>query len=69
MSKKLYVIKNIKTKKYFSGQSAFDGPCTSRNLENAEIFDDFWVKNCNSRPDENNLKRNEKFVEIEIREK
>ena len=65
--KKLFVIKNIKTKKYYTGEDT-DYPCTAKDIARAEIFDEKWVK------EEyeflgGTLRKNEKFVEIEIKEK
>lgn len=67
MKKKLFVIKNTKTGMYFSGNSV-DDRCRAKNLVNAEFFNErrvgkeFLVNYAGLYP-------NEKFVEVEIREK
>lgn len=69
MKKKLFVIKNMKTGKYYTGQNLC-GPCTSKNIETAQHFDEAWVKRTlREQGDDYGLPKNEKFVEIEIREK
>jgi hypothetical protein len=65
---KIYVIKNTKTKRYFVGyNSKSTRSLTSKNLANAEIFNEDWVK---SWEDANEtISKYEKFVEVEIKEK
>lgn len=66
--RKLYVVKNIVTQKYYSGRHYGDS-CRTKNIQNAETFDEYWVKKCRTKPSEFPLGKNERFVEIEIKEK
>jgi hypothetical protein len=70
--KKLYVIKNIKTNRYYSGYSIY---CSAKDISNAKVYTEKWIKN-NERWIKKTLKNskgilseNEKFIEVEIREK
>jgi len=68
MKKKLYVIKNKVTGKYF-GNNTFAGKCTYKHIEDAEMFDEKWLKEYYEDGLESTLGKNEQFIEIEIREK
>lgn len=65
---KIYVIKNLVTGKYYTG-TTYGGKCSAKYLINAEIFDRNWETEVNGKPTLITLGKNEKFVEIEIKEK